>query len=636
MAFKRLLPYAILFLSLQTLLRISLLGRALFDIELNFSDIAFIMVKGLWFDIVTGSFLLLPAMLYYLLLPKKIHSSTFDARIDLSLRFIFSYILLFDIIAEHLFWTEFTTRFNFIAVDYLVYTQEVIGNIVESYPIGWLLVGIGILAVLITWISYHFHSGAHLNTPHSLKFRTLSFSAMILACFGLYTISHIEQAELKHNAEASEIAANGIYNLFYAFWHNEIHYDRFYAMESEKKMQKNAKLLLEEEEKNIKFVNDNGKDLTRIVISKEAENHKNVILVVMESMSAEYMQAFGNKDNLTPNLDQLSKEGLFFTNLYATGTRTVRGLEAVTLSIPPTPGQSIIRRPHNENLFSLGFIFKDRGYDTNFIYGGYGYFDNMNNFFAGNGFDILDRTTMQKKEINFANVWGVCDEDTFSQALKKADESYANKKPFMHLIMTTSNHRPYTYPDNKIDIPSHSGRFGGVKYADYSIGKLISEAKTKPWFNDTIFIFIADHTAGAGGKAELDPPKYHIPLILYAPDFIKPSRFENLASQIDLPPILLGLLNFSYYTKFYGEDLLNDDDEIPHAFISNYQKIGLIKEDILTVLAPNREIEQYHWPDVTNEEKITKSLIYDTITYYQSASFWKERYQRIPTVIHKN
>ena len=141
------------------------------------------------------------------------------------------------------------------------------------------------------------------------------------------------------------------------------------------------------------------------------------------------------------------------------------------------------------------------------------------------------------------------------------------------------------------------------------------------------------HTAGAGGKAELDPRKYHIPMIFYAPGFIKPRRFENIASQIDLAPVLLGLLNFNYYTKFYGEDLLNDDDEIPHAFISNYQKVALVKNDGVTVLAPKRKVEQYHWPDISRNEHANDGLVDDTIAYYQSASWWKEQYRRIPTVV---
>ncbi|MCD6034531.1 MAG: sulfatase [Rickettsiales bacterium] len=628
MLVKRLMPYAVIYSGIQALLRLSLLGRAFFDVEFEYAALGSLLVRGAWFDIVAASFCLLPIILYYFLLPSRLHGGKSDRITDGVLRSIFTFVLLFDAVAEHLFWTEFTTRFNFIAVDYLVYTQEVIGNIVESYPLYRLLFAIAILALVITWMSLRWLP-LRVGLP-SLKRRACGVAVALALSTVFYVTSSTDQAQVGDNAEASEIAANGIYNLFSAFWNNEISYDRFYIKQENTAVNKNARALLWEPE--AEFIHEDSQDITRFIRMKGPEKHKNVMLVVMESMSAEYMGKFGNKDNLTPNLDKLAEEGLFFTQLYATGTRTVRGLEAVTLSIPPTPGQSIIRRPGNENLFSLGFIFSDRGYDTKFIYGGYGYFDNMNAFFAGNGFGVLDRNVMSKDEVQFANIWGVCDEDMFTRSIKEADRSFSEGKPFLHLVMTTSNHRPFTYPDGKIDILSHQGRKGGVKYADYSVGKLIKAAKAKPWFKDTVFVFVADHTAGAGGKAELDPGKYHIPLIFYAPGFVKPSRYEKTASQIDLAPMLLGMLNFSYYTKFYGEDLLHDDDEVPHAFISNYQKVALVKDNDLIVLSPNKKVNQYSWPQIAPEEDVEYGHIADAITYYQSASWWKEQHKRIPTL----
>jgi phosphoglycerol transferase MdoB-like AlkP superfamily enzyme len=195
----------------------------------------------------------------------------------------------------------------------------------------------------------------------------------------------------------------------------------------------------------------------------------------MESMGAKFLEQ--NEimgQSLTPNLDKLAKESLYFSNTYATGTRTVRGIEALNLSIPPLPGMSIVRRDDNEQLHSLGNIFKEKGYDNKWIYGGYGYFDNMNHFFKHNGFKVLDRTTWNKDELTFTNAWGACDEDLFNKILKEADKSYAEDKAFLTFALTISNHRPYTYPANKIELESGMhGRSGGVKYADYSIGKFL-------------------------------------------------------------------------------------------------------------------------------------------------------------------
>ena len=259
----------------------------------------------------------------------------------------------------------------------------------------------------------------------------------------------------------------------------------------------------------------------------------------------------------------------------------------------------------------------------------------MNAFYAGNGFKTVDRTDMSDDEVHFSNIWGVADDDLFAKTIKEADASYAAGTPFMSLLMTTSNHRPYTYPDGRISIASPGGREGGVMYADYAVGKLIEWSKEKPWFKDTVFIFVADHTHGAGGKVELNPQKYHIPLIFYAPGFIKPARYERLASQVDIAPTLLGMLNFSYRSKFYGTDLSHGDAPAPRAFISNYQKMALIKDGEMTVLAPKQAVSQYSWPDVTPKAALDETGVEDAIAYYQSASWWRESDKREDTLIGK-
>ena len=184
-------------------------------------------------------------------------------------------------------------------------------------------------------------------------------------------------------------------------------------------------------------------------------------MVIEESLSAEYLGIFGNRFGLTPNFDRLAERSLLFTHLLATGTRTVRGLEAITLSIPPLPGISIVKRPGNEGLFSWGSLMQDKGYETKYLYAGYGYFDNMSYFFSHNGFSIVDRSNFTRDEITFANIWGVCDEDLFKKTIQESDKSWTAGKPFFSMVMTTSNHRPYTYPAGKIDIRGGHGEGRG-------------------------------------------------------------------------------------------------------------------------------------------------------------------------------
>ena len=351
----------------------------------------------------------------------------------------------------------------------------------------------------------------------------------------------------------------------------------------------------------------------------------NVVLISVESLSASFMQAFGDKNNITPSLDTLARKGMFFTNLYASGTRTVRGLEALSLSIPPPPGQSIVKRPGNENLFSLGSVFKDKGYTTQYIYGGYGYFDNMNYFFAHNGYEVVDRTALKADEIHYANIWGVADEDLFTLALREMDNNYALNKPFFSHVMTVSNHRPFTYPDGRIDIPPTSQtRDGAVKYTDYSIGQFIKQASQKPWFGNTIFIVVADHCASSAGKQALPVTGYHIPMIIYSPGNIAPQEISSLTAQIDIAPTLLGLLNFSYKTKFFGQDILHTAPEKQRAFLSTYQGLGFLKHDTLVVQSPVKKIMTYQ-PDFTTgdarEIEGDTALTREAIAYYQVISW---------------
>eukprot|EP01012_Entosiphon_sulcatum_P026672 TRINITY_DN32149_c0_g1_i1.p1 TRINITY_DN32149_c0_g1~~TRINITY_DN32149_c0_g1_i1.p1 ORF type:complete len:235 (-),score=20.13 TRINITY_DN32149_c0_g1_i1:701-1315(-) len=190
--------------------------------------------------------------------------------------------------------------------------------------------------------------------------------------------------------------------------------------------------------------------------------------------------------------------------------------------------------------------------------------------------------------------------------------------------MTVSNHRPYTYPEGRIDIPSHTGREGAVKYTDYAIGKFIREAKQKPWFSNTLFVIVADHCASSAGKVELPVDKYHIPMIFYSPGHITPGKFEKLTAQIDIGPTILGYLNFSYDSKFFGQDVFKMKNTDERAFISTYQSLGYIKNNKLVILDPNKKAATYK-PDFTTGSAVTlpadQKLIDEAISNYQMASY---------------
>ena len=615
--FNRLAPFIGFFLILEFLVRISLTLYGGNNLEGAATALPQAFAIGLAFDLAVFAYLAIPILFYALCLPEKLQGTRADKTGSTVLFFVFTYVLLFSAVGEWLFWDEFQTRYNFIAVDYLVYTKEVIGNIQESYPLGWLLTGMAIVSSVLTFAFYK-NATCFLPVTISLPRRAMGFATVIALALCSFFTMHASYADITDNRYTNHIGRNGIFELFSAFRNNELDYDNFYLT---KPVDDVADFISGEVGGN----KDAQNPLQRFVKNKGDKKY-NLVLITVESLGANFLKEFGGEGNITPNLDRLTNESLFFSNLYATGTRTVYGLSAITLSMPPIPGNAIVRRAENENLFSLGHVLESQGYESKFIYGGYGYFDNMNDFFGGNGYKVVDRNVMTDEEINFANIWGVADDDVYRRAMKENDEAHAQGKPFFDMIMTTSNHRPYTFPEGKIDLPSKtSGRWGGIKFTDFAIDEFLKESRKRPWFKDTIFVIVADHTAGSSGRTELDPEKYHIPMWVYAPGIIKTGRVDELASQIDVAPTILGLMGIDYESRFYGKDLMKEDPE--RAFISNYQSLGYLTKDGLVVLKPGREA-QFLTADADGEyspqEPVPPSMLDETIGYYQGAAQWKK------------
>lgn len=588
----------------------------------DIAELASVFLRGLLFDGVVALYVYGVFAILGVLVPEKWRQSQWAHKTTLIITSVYLFALGFVVVAEWFFWQEFNVRFNFIAVDYLVYRREVTGNISESYPVIPILATVAFIATAMTYLLRSPIQDS-INHPLNKKQRVLAVVSALLLMLGVGQLRGNDVPQLSNNMYIEELAHNGVFQFFYAFRHNQLDYPTFY--QAAENLQQASELL----KANVVLPHErllNPKelfDVTRQVDVPEVEQRLNVMLITVESLSADYMEAFANQENLTPNLDALSKQSLFFSQYYATGNRTVRGLEALTLGIPPTAGSAVVRRPHNDGLFSLASVLNKKGYDSKFIYGGYGYFDNMNTFFAGNGYQVIDRTDFSEDEQVFANVWGVADEYLYLRSLREADKSYAAKRPFFSIVMTTSNHRPYTFPQGRIDAPQKKWS-SAVKYTDWAIANFLQQAKQKPWFNDTIFVISADHCAGSAGKTAVPVERYHIPLIVYAPKHINPKQIDQLASQMDVPPTILGLLNMDYVSRFIGRDILRTPKTEQRALIATYQRLGLYKNDDLVILSPQKHIEIHRQPLATDQvlrAEANPALVQETISYYQGADY---------------
>ena len=622
----RLLPLALAALALftaSTATRIALTLRP--DVPaLGLAELAWAFAWGVVFDAATIAYLLVPLAIALALTPGFIaRTRAFRGLVVLAF-FGVAWLAIVVALGEWLFWDEFAARFNFIAVDYLLYTHEVIGNIWQSYPVGRLLVAIGLLAAIATFFATR---AIWRGAPAPLGWRLAAVT--LLAGGGLlYADWRLIDSSLKAlpgSDAATELAGNGIYEFFAANRRNELPYERNYAsMPADEALAVVRANLRAEGFGPETWVDPERGGIERTVAARDPAKRLNVVLVSIESLGAEFLGAYGNPRGLTPNLDRLAGESLWFSSVYSTGNRTVRGLEALSLALPPTPGQSIVRRPKNENLFTLGSVLEGLGYATVFAYGGYSYFDNMGPYFSANHYRVVDRRAVPAARIEYENIWGVADEHLFDQVLDEIDaakRAQADRPVFVH-VMTVSNHRPYTYPQGRIDIPSGTGRDGAVKYTDYALGRFLEQAKRRAWFGDTLFVITADHGANARGTARIPVAQYRIPLFFYAPGHVPPRKVERLMSQIDIPPTILGLLGAGYDSRFMGRDVLAADVSTDRAFVANYQTLGYLRGDRIVILQPKRRVEHFLLRDGAYQPAPVPdaAMQREAIAYYQLAS----------------
>jgi phosphoglycerol transferase MdoB-like AlkP superfamily enzyme len=618
--FRPLAWLAVVVLALGAATRLALLLQAGAPARLGPADLARAFGIGAAYDLVTALYLGLPLLLWLWLAPRRLQRHAAGRALQAALCFVLLAVLLFVAMAEWTFWEEFQTRFNFIAVDYLVYTTEVLGNIRESYPVPSMLAGLGAATVVL----FAATRKAWRATADGATFAARSAVAGgLLALAALVTV--MVSADLKdgsENAYVNELAGNGIYQFFAAYRAASLDYERFYQTLPLPEAFAALHALLSTPDAT--FTSADPLDIRREIHNPAPERRLNVVLISVESLSAWYSGTYGRPVTLTPELDKLSAQSLVFTRLYASGTRTVRGLEALALSVPPTPGESIVKRPGNEGLFSLAEVFNAKGYASQFLYGGYGAFDNMNQFFAANGYDVRDRAAIDAGTVHHANIWGVADEDLYTMALGEFDREHAAGRPFFAHVLTTSNHRPYTFPAGRVG-GKQGDRHGAVEYTDWAIGDFLRRARTRPWFDDTVFVITADHCASSGGIANLPVFRYHIPLWIYSPRHVAPAVVDRMMAQIDIGPTVLGLLGMDYRSEFYGADLFQLPAGHERALIGNYQRLGYLRDDQLIQLAPHRQMEAVR-PDYEQNNPqpriaLDHALAVEALGYYQTASY---------------
>ena len=580
--------------------RLVLWGKFGLDADVSAVNLPFLMLAGLVNDFVESLYLFAPLALYILLLPDNMFH-TRGNRMVLHIGTLIGIVGLPYLAAkEYFFFEEFDARFNIVAFDYLAFPGEVFIDIWEAYPVVKVLLAAITLGAIITYALRPWLDASRI-TAVRLRERLLLFvpySALLLLAIAYYPTDALS---LSANRVENELLQNGHSSFFLAARTSDIDYESYYLTRppAENRALLHAQLAGDD----VQFTQLAAARLNRSHAARpDGLGRLNVVVVSSESFGAEFSKLHGSDKDWTPNFDAYAKQGLWFANTYASGTRTVRGLEAITASFPPIPTVSILRRPGNTGIATWGSVMQGLGYRTSFMYGGYGYFDNMNAFYEGNGFQVIDRADIP--HVRFENIWGVSDEDLFDRAIEHFGQEFAAGRPFFSIVMTTSNHKPYTFRPGleREGIKAEGGgRQAGVRYADYALGYFLREAAKQPWFDNTIFVVVADHGARVYGKAAIPLETYEIPLMIYAPRHLAPRRVDTLMTQIDIAPTVLGLLGLPYEAPFFGVDVLNRPAGQPRiALFSHNHDVAILRDDDLVVMSLGKTSQAYRYDRALN------------------------------------
>ncbi|MGH8443335.1 MAG: LTA synthase family protein [Nevskiaceae bacterium] len=581
--FRPLGVIAVLCLLLSGTLRAALWARFGIEAGMPAWQLPVLLSLGAINDAVELLYLLVPFALYLALLPQRWYDSRPQRILMAAAAFVMLFGMAFTGALEYFFFEEFDARFNRVAVDYLVSPHEVLGNIYESYPVVPIALAAALAALVLVGLAWpRMRRGMEVETPARRRGAVLAghLAAMLLAV-AFYPTGAMG---LFANRVANEIVANGPSSFFSALRTNHLDYAAFYRTGDPLTLRN---LLRSDLATAGGTLVHPGGVVRRFDPRADGLGALNVVVLSEESLGAEFVGVYGDRRGLTPELDALAQQGVLFTRTYASGTRTVRGLEAMSASLPPLPGDSVVKRKGNGAVVTWGEVMQGLGYQTSFLYGGYGYFDNMNAYFAANGFDVSDRADIA--DGTFANIWGVADEDLFHHALKYFDARAAEGHLFFSIVMTTSNHKPYTFPPGIPGVPEKGGgREAGVRYADFALGQFFREAKKHAWYSHTLFVVMADHGARVYGAAEIPLSSYEIPFLILAPGRLAPRRVDALTAQIDLAPTVLGLLGLPYEAPFFGRDVLHYPDPHRVLLFNHNQTVALLRDQELALLGLQR------------------------------------------------
>lgn len=562
--------------------------------DITFAESLLSFLYGLKFDTMSTSLILV--------IPALLLSVTPQGLAKYAGRFLNGYILFFLLIALYIenatfpFVAQYDVRPNYLFIEYLKYPKEVTSMILKEYPFR-LFIALMML-ILTAWIYLRFSPLRFveaIQTPLLKRLLLFPLVAVLLfigirSSFG-HRPANISDALYSTNRLANEIAKNSLYSIGYAYYS--------YSKESEKLVASYGKIPLNEAYTRVsKKLNISSETQSPFMRSEPthfpAQKSKNLVIFIQESLGSQFVGFSGGDPTITPNLEKLSHEGIAFTNLYSNGTRSIRGLSAMTSGWLPLVGEEVVKRNKSQSdFFTVASLLKPLGYKSSFIYGGEGRFDNMRSWYMGNGFDEV----VEQKDYDnpsFVSTWGVSDEDLVIKANEKFKHHAAKGEKFVSVLFSTSNHSPFELPEGKIDfIPGKpkNGVENAVKYADFAIGRLFELAKKESYYKDTVFVVVADHNIRVYGDDLVPVNMFHIPALIIS-DGVKPQKFDSIATQPDVLATALDLIGVDFTYPVLGHSIYSDSKREVSLMMFN-DTFALRDHEKVAILQPNKEASTF-------------------------------------------
>jgi len=545
---------------------------------------------GLQMDTIVVSIILVIPVLLLFTMPK-----IFERPVRFFIRL---YLLLFFLLAIYIenatfpFVAEYDVRPNDIFINYLEYPKEVLGNIWASYKpelfVAFLMMGmVGVYYWRRTRSSFEaaFEAAWWVRLLFLLPLLALLFIG-IRSSFS-HRAANISLASYSSSRLVNEIAKNSLFAIGYAYYSQKVHGSNISGY---------GKMDMDEAYGRVSRQLDISVGDRKHPFFREQPTHfktdkpKNLVIFVQESLGAQFVGELSREKGMTPNIDRLSRESIFFDELYSNGTRSVRGIAGSTAGILAIPGEGVLKRNKSQNdFFTVASLLKPYGYHSSFIYGGESNFDNMRSWFLGNGFDeVIDQPKF--KDPAFLGIWGVCDEDLVKRANQEFTKHHAQNEPFVSVLFSTTNHTPFEFPAGRIGLIDGEpvcGVKNAIKFADYAIGELIKDAKREGYFDDTVFMILSDHNVRTYGDDLVPVNMYHIMGMILGGG-IEPKRVKRLSTQPDVLATALDAVGLDLSYPVLGTSIFEDKQK-GMVLMQFFDMYALRNGDEVAIVRPNKE-----------------------------------------------